>query len=157
MTRRIVSAMASSRGLFLTAVLAGSLACFGFLGIGESNHTVTARFRDADGLVVGNEVRVAGVAAGQVTSVVVGLDPQTGQQYAQAELNIDASQWPLHQGTEVSVKPKGVLSNVFVELDPGSVRNPSLGDHPSFGLNQTESPVSLGELNNVFTQSVRDA
>src|SRR5207248_7505987 len=65
--------------------------------------------------------------------------------------------WPLHKGTRVAVKPKGVLSNVFVELDPGSVHNPSLGDSPFFALSATQSPVSLGELNNVFTQSVRDA
>ena len=157
MTRRITTALASSRGVFLAAVMAGSMCCLGFLGIGGSSHTVRAQFRDADGLVVGNEVRVAGVQAGTVTSVQVGSNPGSGSQYAQVEMTIDASQWPLHQGTRVAIKPKGVLSNVFVELDPGSVHNPSLGDTPFFPLNATQSPVSLGELNNVFTQSVRNA
>src|SRR5207253_2925924 len=114
----------------------GSLCCLGFLGIGGSSHTVTAQFRDADGLVVGNEVRVAGVQAGTVTSVEVGTDPK-GSQYAQVELTIDPSQWPLHKGTRVAIKPKGVLSNVFVELDPGSVHSPSLGDSPNFPLSTT--------------------
>src|SRR5438128_1390938 len=103
MTRRFAAFLASSRGLFITALTAGSLCGLGFLGIGGSSHTVTAQFRDADGLVVGNEVRVAGVAAGSVTSVAVKLDAATGRQYAQAQMEIDASQWPLHQGTRVSV------------------------------------------------------
>ncbi len=157
MTRRITGWLASSRGLFLSAVLAGSLAGFGFLGIGETSHTVTARFSDADGLVVGNEVRVAGVPAGTVTSVEVGVDQATQQQYAQVVMNIDPSQWPLHQGTTLEVKPKGVLSNVFVELDPGSPHNPVLSGSPFFGENETQSPVNLDELSNVFTPSVRDA
>jgi phospholipid/cholesterol/gamma-HCH transport system substrate-binding protein len=156
-TRRTAAALASSRGLFLTAVLAGSLCGLGFLGIGGSSHTVTARFSDANGLVVGNEVRLAGVAVGAVTSVEVQTDPSTGHQYAQVTMDIDATHWPLHQGTKVAVKPKGVLSNMFVELDAGSPNNPSLGDHPLFDVSQTQSPVNLDELGNVFTPSVRDA
>jgi ABC-type transporter Mla subunit MlaD len=157
MTRGIASALASSKGFFLSGVVASSLLGLGFLGVGGSSHTVTAQFRDADGLVVGNEVRVAGVAAGSVTSVEVKSDASNGQQFAQVDMTIDANQWPLRQGTTVAVKPKGVLSNVFVELDPGSPHNPSLGDHPFFPLNQTRSPVSLQELNNVFTSDVRES
>jgi phospholipid/cholesterol/gamma-HCH transport system substrate-binding protein len=156
-TRRTAAALASSRGLFLTAVLAGSLCGLGFLGIGGTSHTVTARFSDANGLVVGNEVRLAGVAVGAVTLVEVQTDPSTGHQYAQVSMDIDATHWPLHQGTKVAVKPKGVLSNMFVELDAGSPNNPPMGDHPFFDLNQTQSPVNLDELGNVFTPSVRDA
>ena len=157
MTRRITAALASSRGLFLSALLAGGVFGGGFLGVGGSSHIVTAQFRDADGLVLGNEVRVAGVAAGSVTSIAIRADPSNGQYFAQVDMSIDATQWPLHQGTTVAVKPKGVLSNVFVELDPGPMGNTSLGDHPFFPVNQTQSPVSLNELNNVFTQSVRES
>ena len=155
--RRIAAFMASSRGVFVTTVLAGSVVSLAFLGIGGSSHTVTAQFRDADGLVVGNEVRVAGVAAGSVSSVALKIDSSSGDQFAEVTMTIDASQWPLHRGTRVAVKPKGVLSNVFVELDPGSPHSPSLGDRPFFALSQTRSPVSLQELNNVFTPSVREA
>ena len=157
MTRRITAALASSRGLFVSALLAGGIFGAGFLGVGDTSHVVTAQFRDADGLVVGNEVRGAGVAAGSVTSIDIKADPSSGQFIAQVDMNIDATQWPLHQGTSVAVKPKGVLSNVFVELDPGPMANPSLGDHPFFPVGQTQSPVSLNELNNVFSQSVREA
>ena len=157
-TRRITAALGSSRGLFLIAVLAGSMTGFGFLGLGSAmGDTVTARFADADGLVTGNDVRVAGEIAGSVTSVDFAVDQTTGKQFAQVQFQVDGSHWPLHQGTFVAVKPKGVLSNVFVDLQPGPLGNPSLGDHPFFGLSQTQSPVGLDELNNVFTPSVTEA
>ena len=103
-TRRVTTWLASSRGLFLSAVLAGSLCGVGFLGIGEASHTMTARFSDADGLVVGNEVRVAGVQAGTVQAIRIAVDPSNGVQYAEADIQIDPSHWPLHQGTFVAVK-----------------------------------------------------
>jgi phospholipid/cholesterol/gamma-HCH transport system substrate-binding protein len=155
-TRRVVRALASSRGVFLTAVLAGSLAGLGFLGTGGGDHVVTARFTDVDGLVAGNEVRVAGVPVGSVNSVAVGVDA-SGNQYAQVQLTVDSAHWPLHQGTTVAVKPKGVLSNVFVQVDPGAAANPALGDSPYFGINQTSSPINLDALTNVFQPNVRDA
>ena len=156
-TRRVTTWLASSRGLFLSAVLAGSLCGVGFLGIGESSHTMTARFSDADGLVVGNEVRVAGVQAGTVQNIRIAVDPSNGAQYAEVDIQIDPSHWPLHQGTFVAVKPKGVLSNVFVQLDPGPAQNATLGNHPFFGVDQTQSPVNLDELSNVFTPDVTNS
>jgi phospholipid/cholesterol/gamma-HCH transport system substrate-binding protein len=157
LTRRVTRALASSKALFVVALLSGSLTGLGFLGIGEASHSFTARFADVDGLVVGNEVRVAGVAAGQVTAVDVGLDAQTGKQYAQVQAEVGSGFWPLHQGTLVAVKPKGVLSNVFLELIPGPSSTPSLGNNPFFGFNQTQSPVNLDELSNLFDPSVRSS
>lgn len=155
MTRRIALALASSRGLFAIAVTAGSVGGLGFLGIGESVHAFSARFADADGLVAGNEVRIAGVVAGTVESVRAVVDPETGEQYALVTADVDSRFWPLHRGTTVAIKPKGVLSNVFVDLIPGPATSPSLGGDPSFGLGETQSPVNLDELSNVFDPSVR--
>ena len=50
-TRRITGWLASSRGLFLTAVLAGSLTGVGMLGIGEPSHVITAQFTDAEAVM----------------------------------------------------------------------------------------------------------
>ncbi len=155
-TRHFARGLASSRGVFAVALLAGSLAGLGFLGSGSSDHLVTARFKDADGLVSGNEVRVAGVPAGTVSSVRMGTTA-TGTQYAEVDLSIDADHWPLTRGSALAIKPKGVLSNVYVELDPGSAHAPPLGDHPFFDVGQTSSPVNLDALTNVFTGNVREA
>ena len=57
----------------------------------------------------------------------------------------------------MAVKPKGVLSNVFVQLEPGPAQNATLGNHPFFNFDQTQSPVNLDELSNVFTPDVRNS
>jgi phospholipid/cholesterol/gamma-HCH transport system substrate-binding protein len=157
MSRPAPSAPASSRSLFAVALVAGALAGFGLLGVGGSGHQFTARFSDADGLVAGNEVRAGGVAVGTVDDVAIAVDPLTGRQYAQVRASVDGSFWPLHRGTRVAVKPKGVLSNVFLDLTPGAASSPSLGPEPFFGLDQTQSPVNLDELSNVFDPSVRES
>jgi ABC-type transporter Mla subunit MlaD len=155
MISRSARALASSKALFAAALAAGSLSGFGFLGLGGPSHTFIARFADVDGLVSGNEVRVAGVAAGTVEEVRTGLDAATGAQYAAVRADIDSAFWPLHRGTRVAVQPKGVLSNVFLDVVPGPAAAPSLGEEPVFGISQTQSPVGLDELGNVFDPSVR--
>src|SRR5207244_4142962 len=77
---RLTTLLRSWRGLFLVALIAGSLTGLVLLGAGASHRMVTARFRDADGLVVGNEVRVAGVSAGSVHAITVAVDAVTHRQ-----------------------------------------------------------------------------
>jgi virulence factor Mce-like protein len=145
-----------NRPLILLTLAGAAVAGLAFLGGGSGDHHVTARFTDADGLVAGNEVRVAGVPAGTVDSITVGGDPRTGS-YAEAVLTIDGDHWPLHQGTRVAVRPLGVLSNVFVDLSPGAQSAPSLGDGHVFGIADTTSPVNLDALADVFNADVRTA
>ena len=152
---RLQSLLVGSRGVFLAAVAAGLLCGTAFLGATEG-HTVVARFSDADGLVAGNDVRIGGVVAGSVQSVSIGVSG-SGTQFAQAVLAIDSDHWPLHQGTTVAVRPRGVLSNVFVEVQPGSAHAPALSAGYIFGTDVTSSPTNLDALSNVFDQSVRES
>jgi ABC-type transporter Mla subunit MlaD len=159
-TRRVTGLLSSSTALFLTAISAGAVCSVGFLGIGNPSHTFTACFQDADGLVGGNEVRVAGVQVGTVSSVSVGTSddaPSDCDQSAYVTMSIDSAHWPLTEGTLVAVVPKGVLSNVYVSVTPGAAQSPSLGSAPYFPLAQTQSPVNLDELSNVFTPSVTES
>lgn len=151
---RIVRLLASTRGLFVLALAAGAFCGLG-LTFGSPSHTAVARFSNVDGLVGGNEVRIGGVEVGTVQSVDAHVDPQTGEQSAQVSFTVDDAHWPLRKGTTVAVRPKGVLSNVYVAVVPGSGASPSLGDNPTFGLGETSSPVNLDELSNIFDPSVR--
>jgi phospholipid/cholesterol/gamma-HCH transport system substrate-binding protein len=146
----------TSPWLLVVAIAAAAIVGTAFLFSGSS-HEVTARFADANGLVTGNEVRVAGIEAGTVKSVDARVDPKTGQQYAEAVLDIQDAHWPLHQGTTLEVRPKGVLSNVFVALDPGARNNPTMDPTHVFGLNETSSPINLDTLNDVFSADVRES
>lgn len=146
-----------NRPLILLSLAGAAAAGLAFLGGGSSgSHTVTARFRDADGLVAGNQVRVAGVPAGTVQSITVGGSPSTGP-YAEAVLSIDSAHWPLHQGTRISVRPQGVLSNVFVDLSPGPRSAPGIPAGHLFGTADTSSPVNLDQLADVFNGDTRTA
>jgi len=146
-----------NRPLILLSLAGAAAAGLAFLGGGGSgSHTVTARFTDADGLVAGNQVRVAGVPAGTVQSITVGGGPNTGP-YAEAVLSIDSAHWPLHQGTRISVRPQGVLSNVFVDLSPGPQGAPTVPAGHLFGTADTTSPVNLDQLADVFNGDTRTA
>jgi phospholipid/cholesterol/gamma-HCH transport system substrate-binding protein len=151
---RAVRLAASSKGLFVAALATGAF-CGLALSLGGSDHLATAQFTNVNGLTSGNEVRIGGIQVGTVQSLGVHTDPQSGEETAQVIFSVDNAHWPLRNGTRVAVRPKGVLSNVYVEVSPGSDSAQSLGDGPQFGLGQTSSPVNLDELSNVFDPSVR--
>ena len=151
---RIVRLLASSKSLFMAAVITGAISGLG-LSFGSSTHTVIAQFTNVNGLTSGNEVRIGGIEVGSVQQLEVSADAQTGQQSAQVSFTVDSAHWPLRQGTTVAVRPKGVLSNVYVDVEPGSAGAPSLGDNPRFDAQHTSSPVNLDELSNIFDPSVR--
>jgi phospholipid/cholesterol/gamma-HCH transport system substrate-binding protein len=155
--RRLGSTLLSSRTLMLGALAAGALAGAAFLSSG-SLHQVVAYFSDADGLVAGNEIRVAGLeSGGTVDSVAINVDQATGKQFAVATLDIDDSHWPLHKGTRFAVRPKGVLSNVYVALYPGQESGPAIDSGHVFGTDQTQSPINLDAFSNLFDQNVRES
>lgn len=154
--RSLLKRAISSPWVLVVAVAAAAVVGTAFLFTG-SGHEVVVRFTDANGLVSGNEVRVAGIEAGTVKSVDARVDPKTGQQYAEAVLDIQDAHWPLHQGTQLEVRPKGVLSNVFVALNPGSRSNPNLDPNHIFTLNETGSPTNLDALSDVFSADVRES
>lgn len=153
---RVVRLLASSKSLFAAAVVTGAF-CGLALSFGGPSHLVAADFSNVNGLTGGNEVRIGGIEVGTVQSLEVRPDPHTGQQEAHVVFSVDSAHWPLRQGTVAAVRPKGVLSNVFVQVDPGSASAASLGDNPSFGIDKTSSPVNLDELSNVFDPSVRQS
>lgn len=155
--RRVTTILLSSRTLMLGALAAGALAGWAFLSP-SSPHQVVANFVDADGLVAGNEIRVAGLqSGGTVDSIGIKVDQATGKQYAVVTLDIDDSHWPLHQGTRFAVRPKGVLSNVYVAMYPGQQSGPALESGHIFGVDQTDSPINLDAFSNLFTADVRES
>lgn len=153
---RITAVLLSSRTLMLLALGAAAAAGFAFLG-GGGGHTVLAQFTDADGLVSGNEIRVAGLqTGGTVDSVQISSD-SGGNQVAMVTLDIDDAHWPLHKGTTFDVRPKGVLSNVYVALNPGPANNPVLDGGHVFTTKETTSPIQLDAFSNLFNADVRES
>jgi len=105
---------------------------------GGANYDLTARFQSAEGIVVGSDVRLAGVKIGSVTGM--SLDPST--YLAETSLSInDAIKIP--DDSEVGIATEGLLGGAFIEVSAGASEF-MLGDGEEI-LN-TQSAVSLLSL-----------
>jgi phospholipid/cholesterol/gamma-HCH transport system substrate-binding protein len=98
----------------------GVLLIIGFLALGlnagrlpfiNQGHTVYADFKDAAGLQKGNNVRVAGVLVGKVTSVKLDGDVVKVGMKVNNSTHVDA-------GSNADIKIETLLGQVYVALDP---------------------------------------
>lgn len=122
-------------------------------GVWDQNqpYRVTAYFQSADQLVPGNEVIMNGVPAGTVGGVRVAPDGSSAG--AIVTLDIAKRLAPLKQGTRAVIRPKGVLGVMYVELHPGAGAPIARGG--TIPLQDTESPVTLDEVNDIFDPQTR--
>ncbi len=115
-------------------------------------YEVVAYFQSADQLVPGNEVVLNGVPAGSVDQVSV--TPDGAAAGAAVRLKLDPKYAPLHQGTRATIRPKGILGSMFVQLDAGSGRPLPRGG--AIPLQDTAAPVTLDEVNDIFDPATRE-
>lgn len=78
-------------------------------------YEITAKFRKADGLDVGADVRVAGVKVGSVTEMAI--DPAT--YYAAVHMAIDES-IRLPEDSLAKITTAGLLGDAYVAIEPGA-------------------------------------
>src|SRR5579862_2460599 len=105
------------------SILGACLAVTGFVvaknGLtGTWDYHVKVRVADADGLIEGNRVSVAGVPAGRI------LDLQIADHSAILTLGISDDVRPLLSDTTTSIRPKGLAGERFIELVPGQKGTP---------------------------------
>jgi phospholipid/cholesterol/gamma-HCH transport system substrate-binding protein len=77
--------------------------------------TYTAAFRDASGLVPGNEVRIAGVKVGKVTGV--GLDTGPDKAQVRVAFRVDGGV-VLGEQTSATIRIRTVLGQKYLAVDP---------------------------------------
>lgn len=85
------------------------------IGVSGAEYELKASFRKAEGLVVGGDVRVAGVKVGTVRSL--NLDMKTYQ--AVAVLTV-ASEVKLPDDSDAAIATEGLLGGGYVAITPGS-------------------------------------
>jgi phospholipid/cholesterol/gamma-HCH transport system substrate-binding protein len=105
------------------------------------------RVADADGLIEGNRVAVAGVPAGRI------LDLQIGDHSAILTLGISDDVRPLLSDTTTSIRPKGLAGERFIELVPGQKGSP-VSDYGTLG-SATTNPVEVEDVLNAFDAPTR--
>ncbi|MEM0976527.1 MAG: outer membrane lipid asymmetry maintenance protein MlaD [Pseudomonadota bacterium] len=85
------------------------------LGATGDAKTVTASFRSVDGVIVGTDVRMAGVKIGSVTGI--DLNPVTFR--AETQFTID-DQLNIPDDSSAVISSEGLLGGTFVEIIPGA-------------------------------------
>jgi phospholipid/cholesterol/gamma-HCH transport system substrate-binding protein len=108
-----------------------------FIGGGT---TYRAAFRDASGLVAGDEVRVAGVKVGTVKTVGLARD-RGAATYVRVDFRVDDGAVRLGTDTGATIRIKTVLGQKYLALAPaGSGQLPAGGQIP---LARTASPLDV--------------
>jgi virulence factor Mce-like protein len=140
-----------TKRLLLGAVVIVALGAYLLIGGSGPSYRVQAIFDSAEGMVPGQLVKIAGVPVGSVTTVKLEPGPT-----ALIEMSIKRRFAPFHADAQCQILPEGLISENFVQCNPGSPDQPSLsaagGDRlPTVPLTQTSDPETLQDLLNLFS------
>ena len=102
------------------------------------SYPLTARFRSAEGISVGTDVRMAGIAIGSVTGL--SLDPRTFEAEVSFTVQGDLA---IPDDSDVKIASESLLGGSYVEITPGASEVAlAAGDQ----VVNTQSSVSLLNL-----------
>ncbi|MEN0138177.1 MAG: MCE family protein [Rhodococcus sp. (in: high G+C Gram-positive bacteria)] len=146
MSRRRSPAVAGALGILV--VLLATLSAFfldslPFIGAGSTYH---AQFSEAAGLKPDNEVRIAGVKVGKVTSVELDGD--------RVDVAFKVSDAWVGNETSASIQIKTILGQKYLALDPRG--SDTLNPSDVIPLDRTTSPYDVIEAFSAAAQTVGD-
>lgn len=116
----------------------GNTTALGLIGQGEETYTVEAAFDDVSGLLVGDNVKVAGVPVGKVTDIEV----EKGQAVVRMQIDSDRR---LPADSAASIRWRNLIGQRYVYLVPGDA--PTMLQDDAV-LEETTNVIDLGELFN---------
>ena len=85
------------------------------LGAPRDNYALTAAFRNAQGIAVGTDVRLAGIRVGTVHDMT--LDPTTFEARVDFTVRRDLD---IPEDSDVKITSEGLLGGSFLEITPGA-------------------------------------
>jgi phospholipid/cholesterol/gamma-HCH transport system substrate-binding protein len=111
---------------------------------GPSDVQVTALFSDAYPMVPGNQVKLAGVQVGEISSITEehGL--------AHIVMSLDPDVLPLHTDARATITTQDLLGEKYISLEKGSPSAPVLPAEATLGLTQTNRVVDLQDVLNAL-------
>jgi phospholipid/cholesterol/gamma-HCH transport system substrate-binding protein len=130
------------------AVVAGGV-LVSRLAFQPAPYRVSVPVRDAAGLYPGSDVMVAGARAGQVEAVTL----QGGA--ALVTVGVDAEHAPLRTDATIGIRPKSLLGERYVALDPGQAPG-TLPSGATLPATAVTGSTSLEDVVNTFDQPTRD-
>ena len=112
-----------------------------------------AAFPSASNLQPASPVRIAGVDIGKVKEV----KPIGRSGKAMVTMTIDKPGLPIHKDAELKIRPRIFLEgNFFVDIRPGTPTAPVLQSGDTVPVNQTATPVQLGEVLRALQSDTRE-
>jgi phospholipid/cholesterol/gamma-HCH transport system substrate-binding protein len=120
-------------------------------GSAGSGLLVTAQFADASPLLVGNDVKIDGVAVGQVAAMDVSGN------LAMVTMFLDAAALPVHDDARFTIRPVSLLGERFVDLDRGSPDAPVLDSGDLVTIERTTTNTDLDQILNTLDDPTGEA
>jgi virulence factor Mce-like protein len=109
----------------------------------KSPYELKATFHSANNLQPKSPVRIAGVNVGVVKEV----KPLGDGKGAQVTMEIEDTGLPIHKDAQMKIRPRIFLEgNFFVDIQPGSPSAPVMKSGETVPVQQTSTPVQLGDL-----------
>ncbi|HEY2705924.1 MAG TPA: MlaD family protein [Candidatus Dormibacteraeota bacterium] len=112
-------------------------------------YTVHGRFSNVVGLSKNDFVTVKGVRVGRVSDI-----EQAGPL---ADVSLAFDHIRLHDDASAIVRPRNLVGETWLEVNPGSTSRPELPDGAVLRVQQTVSPVQLDEVLKTLNPEVRTA
>jgi phospholipid/cholesterol/gamma-HCH transport system substrate-binding protein len=143
--------------LIVGVYFAISTAVLGFMAVNmggpclrpNSCTNVSIEFRDAAGLLHSNDLRMAGIKIGQVTTI------SAKKNYAVASVQIEDRFMPIYKDAHAVVRPKNLLGETYVEIDKGNQSAGELVKGDTVPLVNTITPVQVDEVLNALDPTTR--
>jgi len=147
-----VSAILARAARFRVAIIVGILLVLAIVSFrvvnGITEYRLVVPLDSADGLYPGSDVLIAGAKAGTVRDI--GLD---GTQTL-VTIAVDDAYAPLHADARVTVRPKSLLGEKYVALDPG--KSDALASGSRLPQEQVARSVELQDVVNSLDQPTRE-
>jgi phospholipid/cholesterol/gamma-HCH transport system substrate-binding protein len=141
-------ARAVAIGSLVVAIAAVAVLMFG--GGGGTEYTV--RMQTANQLVKGNEVRVGGLAVGEITDIKLAEDNQ-----ADIKIQVKDEFAPLRRGSSMTVRWESLpsVANRYLSLHPGPNNAPEIPEGGVVDIDQATNMVDLDQLFNTLDPKAR--
>jgi phospholipid/cholesterol/gamma-HCH transport system substrate-binding protein len=116
---------------------------------GPSSYLLRIPTADASGIFPGSDVTIAGANAGTVREVTLARDGD-----AMITVALDPAFTPLHTDATAQLRPKSLLGEMYVALDPGT-SGPALPSGATLPRLQVNRATDLQQVFNTFDQPTR--
>lgn len=143
--RAVLGGVRITRRTLVTVVVVALIAVGVFVWRQDADATdVKAYFTSAEGLNVGDDVKVLGVRVGQIT----GIDNDA--EGVLVSMSIDAGQ-PIPADAHAAIVSPSLVSGRFVQFEPVYTSGPRLGDGDTIAVERTAVPVTFDDVKQQLT------